>query len=231
MLMIHLSFWPVDYLLMLGGTSALGPNNLTVLTFVDCSLTFDLREFLMPSALNGFRLAEQSGVSTRRLVPTIGAALIFCLLVSLPVFLITFYKPGAAQVGNVVELRFHPTRFFGVLGNRLQSPEHPTGLQYFSMVVGGGIVAALAWLRLNYVWWPIHPLGFVMATSWASLNLWFSLFLGWLFKLITIRYTGLRGYVQFRPLFLGVILGDVLGALLWIIVGFFTRVGIMVTVN
>jgi hypothetical protein len=30
---------------------------------------------------------------------------------------------------------------------------------------------------------------------------------------------------------MGVILGDVLGGLLWIIVGFFTRVGIMVTVN
>ena len=231
MLMIHLSFWPVDYLLMLGGTSALGPNNLTVLTFVDCSLTFDLREFLMPSALNAFRLGEQSGISTRRLAATIAVALVLCLVVSVPAFLITFYKPGATQVGNVVELWSHPMRFFGRLADRLQNPVHPTGIQYFPMAVGGAIVALLAWLRLNFVWWPIHPLGFVMATSWASLNLWFSLFLGWVFKLVTIRYTGLRGYVQFRPLFMGIVMGDVLGAVFWIIVGFFTKVGIMVTVN
>jgi len=99
------------------------------------------------------------------------------------------------------------------------------------MAVGGAMVALLAWLRINFVWWPIHPLGFVMATSWASLNLWFSLFLGWLFKLLTIRYTGLRGYVQFRPLLMGVILGDVLGAVFWNTIGYFTHVGIMVTVN
>ena len=85
--------------------------------------------------------------------------------------------------------------------------------------------------HLHFVWWPIHPLGFAMASSWASVNLWFSLFLGWLFKLLIIRYTGLRGYVGFRPLFMGVILGDILGAVLWIVVGWFTGVGIMVTVN
>jgi len=99
------------------------------------------------------------------------------------------------------------------------------------MALGAAMVSALAWLRLNFVWWPLHPLGFVMATSWASLNLWFSLFLGWLFKLLTIHYGGLRGYRRLRPLFLGLILGDVLGAVCWIIVGFFTKIGFMVTVN
>jgi len=231
MLMIHLSFWPVDYLLMLGGSPALGPANLTVLTFVDCSLTFDLREFLMPSMLNGFRLGEQSGVSTRKLVPVLAGALVFSLLVSIPAFLLTCYRPGAAQMGNIVELWSHPMRFFGRLEDRLTSPVYPTGVQYLSMAMGAAIVGAMAWLRLNFVWWPIHPLGFVMATSWASLNLWFSLFLGWVFKLLTIRYTGLRGYVTFRPLFMGVILGDVLGAVLWMVVGWFTHVGFMVTVN
>ena len=231
MLMIHLAFNPIDYLILFGGTNAVGPTNLTVLTFVDCSLTFDLREFLMPSLLNGFRLSELSGVPNRKLTPTLVAALVFCLLITVPVFLLTFYKPGAAQVGNVVELASHPRRFFSLLGNRLQIPEQPSATQYLGMASGGAMVAALSWLRINYVWWPIHPLGFVMATSWASINLWFSLFLGWLFKLLTIRYTGLRGFVRFRPLFMGLILGDVLGGLLWIIVGFFTGVGIMVTVN
>ena len=231
MLMIHLSFAPTDYLLMFGGTNALGPGNLTVLTFVDCSLTFDLREFLMPYVLNGFRMAEQSGVSTRKLTPLIGAALIVVVLVATPAFLLTFYKPGALQAGNVNEIMYHPRRFFEGLGGRLQNPERLTGVQYFSMVLGAAMVALLSWLRLNFVWWPVHPLGFVMATSWASLNLWFSLFLGWLFKLLTIRYTGLRGYVRFRPLFMGMIMGDIMGGVLWIIVGFFTRVGIMVTVN
>ncbi len=231
MLMVHLIFNPIDYLLLFGGTTAVGPSNLTVLTFVDCALTWDLREFLMPSVLNSFRLAEIEGVSTRKLVPTLALALLVCLAVSIPAYLLTFYKLGAFQASNVVELETHPTGFFRLLATRLQAPERPTSIEYLSMLSGAAIVAALAWLRLNFVWWPIHPLGFVMATSWASLCLWFSLFLGWLFKLLTIRYTGLRGYVQFRPLFMGVILGDVVAALLWIIVGWFTGIGFMVTVN
>jgi hypothetical protein len=128
-------------------------------------------------------------------------------------------------------LASHPRRFFSLLQTRLQGPELPSTGQYVSLAVGAAIVAALSWLRLHFVWWPIHPLGFVMGTSWASLNLWFSLFVGWFLKLVTIRYTGLRGYVQFRPLFMGVVLGDVLGAVLWIIVGWFTGSGFMVTVN
>lgn len=231
MLMVHLVFSPLDYLMLFGGTLAMGPGNLTALTFVDCSFSWDLREFLMPSVLNGFRLAEQSGVPNRKLAPAIAVALIVCLLVAIPACLITFYKLGASQIGNVVELESHPRRFFGRLGNWLQTPESPSNYQYVSMAVGAAIVAALSWLRLNFVWWPVHPLGFVMATSWASLNLWFSLFIGWFLKLLTIRYTGLSGYVRFRPLFMGVILGDVLGAVLWIIVGWFTGHGFMVTVN
>jgi len=230
-LMIHVAFAPTDYLLMFGGSTALGPGNLTALTFVDCALTFDLREFLMPSVLNAFRLSESQGVSPRRMVPIIAVALIVCVLIAAPVYLLTFYRPGAAQVANVVELDYHPRRFIGTLASRLEAPVQPGALGYISAASGVAIVSALAWLRLNYVWWPVHPLGFVMATSWASLNLWFALFLGWLLKLLTIHYGGLRGYVQFRPLAMGIIMGDILGGVLWIIAGFFTGIGIMVTVN
>jgi hypothetical protein len=230
MLMIQLSFAPTDYLLLFGGTTGLGPSNLTVLTYVDTALTFDLREFLMPSLLNGFRMSELSGISTRKLTPVMAGALLFVLIVAVPAFLLTCYLPGVLQVPNSGEISF--TRdFFNLLGARLLTPEQPAAVQYIANVAGAVIVGLLAWLRVNFVWWPIHPLGFVMATSWSSLNLWFSLFLGWLFKLLTIRYGGLRGYVRFRPLFLGIIMGDVLGAVLWQIVGWFTKVGMMVTVN
>jgi len=225
-LMVFLNFTPTDYLLLLGGTAALGARNLTVLTFVECPLAFDLRESLMPSALNGFRLAEQCGVRTRGLTPVIGAALIFCLLLTVPILLITLYRHTASPAERVWWLAGQPTNYFDRLAARLQSPEQPTGSDYASMLVGGAIVAALAWARSSFVWWPIHPLGFVMATSWASLHLWFSLFLGWLSKVLTTRSSGLRGFVKFRPFFMGLVMGDVLGAAFWITVGLFTKIGI-----
>ena len=231
MLMVHYSFRPTAYLLLVGGPAAVGARNLTPLSFVDCALTFDLREFLLPSALNAFKLSDQVNVSPRGIAKTIGAALAVSFVVSVAAFLWTVYHRGASQITGWDVLAFHPRRFFNMLGGQLDNPAPPPNTAYFAMAAGAALVTLLAWLRINFVWWPIHPLGFAMASSWASVNLWFSLFLGWLFKLLVIRYTGLRGYVQFRPLFMGVILGDILGAVLWIIVGWFTGVGIMVTVN
>jgi len=228
-LMVHLSFTPADYLLAFGGSAGMGSTSLTILTFVDCALTWDLREFFMPSALNAFRLAEQSGIRTRKLSRLIGVALVLCALIAVLAFLQTCYRSGAASAA--VSLGSHPRRFFTTLAFQLENPSKPASFEYLAMAAGGALVAVLAYLRAYFVWWPIHPLGFVMATSWASLNLWFSLFLGWLFKLLTIRYLGLRGYVQLRPLFMGIIMGDILAAVFWIIVGLFTGVGIMVTVN
>jgi len=231
LLMVQFSFRPVDYLLLFGGTTALGPANLTLAAFVDTILTFDVREALMPSVLNGFRMAEQSGVSTRKLSRAIGAALVFALLVTIPVFLMTFYKLGAVVVDRNGTLTGLPREFFTELAARLENPSRPSGLHYISVLAGAAAVAVTSWLRLTFVWWPVHPLGLVMGTSYATRYLWFSLFLGWLPKVLTVRYSGLRGYVRFRPLFMGIIMGDVLGAVLWDIVGFVTKVGIMVTLD
>jgi hypothetical protein len=231
LLMVQFSFRPVDYLLMLGGTTALGPANLTVCAFVDTVLTFDLRECLMPSVLNGFRMAEQSGVSTRKLSRVIGGVLVFALAVTIPVFLMTFYKLGALVVDRNGTLTGLPREFFTELASRLETPSHPAGMEYLWLMVGAAAVAVTSWLRLAFLWWPIHPLGLVMGTSYATRHLWFSLFLGWLFRVVTVRYSGLRGYIRFRPVFMGIIMGDVLGALLWDIVGLVTRVGIMVTLD
>jgi hypothetical protein len=231
LLMVQFSFRPVDYMLLFGGTAALGPTNLTVAAFVDTVLTFDLREAIMPSVLNGFRMAEQSGIPTRKLSRAIGGVLIFALFVTIPVFLMTFYKLGALTVDRNGTLTGLPQEFFNELASRLENPSHPSASQYLWMVAGAGAVGVTSWLRLNFVWWPIHPLGLVMGTSYATRYLWFSLFLGWVFRTVTVRYSGLRGYVRFRPLFMGIIMGDVLGAVLWDIVGYITKVGVMVTLD
>jgi hypothetical protein len=225
-LMVFLGFSPTDYLLLLGGTTAMGPKNLTALTFVEPPIAFDLRESVMPSALNGFRLAEQCGLRTRGLTAAMGVALIFCFVLTLVVLLATLYRDTSSPAQRIWWLANHPTNYCNRLATRLETPQQPSGAEYPSMVAGGAIIAVLTWLRMRFVWWPVHPLGFVMATSWASLHLWFSLFLGWLFKLLMMRYSGLRGFVRLRPLFMGLIMGDVLGAAFWITVGLFTGIGI-----
>ncbi len=223
---VQLSYAPTSYLLMLGGTAALGPANLTALTIVETSLVGrDLRESLMPYVLNNFRLGELAGVSSRRLIPLMSVAVILALAVGTPAFLTAIYARGGAQVAEPSELWYGPRLGFDTLAARLQNPATSSPLEFVATVVGAASVAVLIWLRLRFTWWPIHPLGFVMATSWPIMCMWFSLFAAWILKYFTIRYSGLRGYRRARPFFLGLVMGDVLSATLWIIVGFFTSTG------
>jgi len=70
----------------------------------------------------------------------------------------------------------------------------------------------MSWLHLNMSWWPMSPIGYIMASSWAMDNvLWGAAFVGWLIVVLVKRFGGLSLYRRIRPVFLGLILGDYLG--------------------
>jgi hypothetical protein len=64
----------------------------------------------------------------------------------------------------------------------------------------------------------VHYLGFPINDTWIIANAWFSIFLGWLIKLVTLRWGGLRTYRTLRPLFLGLVLGNIACAGMWLII-------------
>jgi len=61
------------------------------------------------------------------------------------------------------------------------------------------------------IWWPISPIGYLIASTYtANYILWINAFIAWMFASQVKRYGGLRLYRQFRPIFIGLILGDYL---------------------
>ena len=80
------------------------------------------------------------------------------------------------------------------------------------------------WMRQTFVWWPLHPLGYTMLSSWATFKLWFSIFLGWGMKFAIVKYGGLKAYRQARPVFLGLVIGEMTCAGLWAILGMITGI-------
>jgi hypothetical protein len=71
----------------------------------------------------------------------------------------------------------------------------------------------------------LHPIGFLGASAYAVYVLWFSIFVGWLLKVIAQRYGGMKGFQTMLPFFLGLIVGDVLNAVAWIVLGHITGTG------
>ena len=78
--------------------------------------------------------------------------------------------------------------------------------------------------RRYWVWWPLHPIGFPISSTfhWMAFNA----FLAWLIKGPILHYGGVHLYRQVRPFFLGMILGHfAIFGVFWIIDSFTGMVG------
>lgn len=88
-----------------------------------------------------------------------------------------------------------------------------------NITFGFAFTSLLSVLRLRYPWWPLHPIGYLMIPTYPGAHLWFSIFWGWLAKLLILRFGGSRLYVNAKPFFLGLIVGESLAAGFWLTMG------------
>jgi hypothetical protein len=81
-----------------------------------------------------------------------------------------------------------------------------------------GLVSILSILRMRLAWWPLHPVGFLIAYGWPIKNIWFSLFVGWLIKVLIVRLGGMDLFRWARNFFIGLIIGEAGAAAFWLVV-------------
>lgn len=89
---------------------------------------------------------------------------------------------------------------------------------------GFAFTGLLTLARTHLTNFPLHPLGFVMATLYGDHSpYWWPFFVAWTAQRLALRYGGLPLYRKFVPMFLGLTLGHVLiGGVLWrIIINYF----------
>jgi hypothetical protein len=106
----------------------------------------------------------------------------------------------------------------------LSQPANPAAWGW--LAIGGATIYAIIMARSHLVWFPFHPLGYLMAFTLPIRFFWFSIFLGWLCKTLLMKFGGHDTVRKTTPLFLGLALGDVAMMLVWIVVdGLMGRTG------
>src|SRR5690606_35438379 len=85
-------------------------------------------------------------------------------------------------------------------------------------VFGAGLTGPLSALRLRFASWPLQPVGFLLLYTMPIQRIWFSIFLGWLAKMLLVRFGGSTIYRAARPYFIGMIIGEAAAAATWLIV-------------
>jgi len=103
-----------------------------------------------------------------------------------------------------------------------QIRDHTVGVDFVYVayfVVGAAVVIGLNAMSRAYVWWPFHPLGYIMGGEWMLRHLWFPVFLAWLIRATVLKFGGMRAHRTATRFFLGVTIGDAVMLGMWAVVG------------
>lgn len=204
--------------------AVIGPSKLGTQNLVALSLMFwfnrAYRSHPMPFQLEGYKMAERARMSYRRLFFAILIAVIVGTLASFWSQLHICYKVGAASkvAPPTVPLIFGGEPYWRLEG-WLRNEPIPRVNVMWAIAIGFTFTILLNSLRMRFFWFPFHPVGFAVSSSWSMHQLWMCMFVAWVIKLLLLRYGGLKLYRNAMPLFLGVILGECVMGSLWTIIG------------
>ncbi|HID11494.1 MAG TPA: hypothetical protein EYP17_09380 [Candidatus Latescibacteria bacterium] len=212
---------PQYFLTYAVGSNALGPVGLAGLA-TTFAWSADIKTFVMSSVANGLKVADTARMRKRPLFWGVLVAILISIAGSVWITLKLGYKYGG--------INLHPWYFGGCprvpyedfMGHILLNPASVDPRRWAFAGIGAGIMGFLMFMNHRFFWWPIHPLGFPIGNTLPLIKTWFSIFLAWLFKTTILKYGGAGLYRKFRPFFLGLVVGHIAVAGMWLIIDYFT---------
>jgi hypothetical protein len=208
---------PDSILVTLLGTRRLGGRNLTMLSylyFTDRTVS----NHPIPHMLEAFKMSKLLNIDSKKLALTMMTALVVGVISGFWALLHSAYRSG-------VESGF--TAYTGIGWEAIYRlawwVQEPRGTNYPELgFIGIGLFFSLImmFLRIRFLWWPLHPVGYAISTSgWIINYIWFSFMVSWFIKWIILKYGGIKMYRSAIPFFLGLILGEYTVGCLWNLLG------------
>ncbi len=204
---VETGVFPRQVVLSTIGASPVGPASLTMFSYLLSIYMYDPRIVLMAQAMNGFKLLHAGRVGERRFPVAALLAIITMLTLGFLSMIWIAYRHGASTLPDWPIAG--PSRgVFGELDASLRAPEAPSNWLRAAFLVGASIMTAMVALYSRFLWWPMNPVGFIIASGWSTdAFVWSNALMGWALSTLIRRYGGLRLYRTLRPGFVGAILG------------------------
>jgi len=192
----------------------------------------------MPLAANALRFSDAEGVAPRPLGRWMVLAVLAALMVGVFATIYVQYNSGGTSYGwlsmparmpfddlSAQLWRFSADRA-GWRGFDIgQWAPNPRFL--YSAAAGLGLVLLCGALRLRFQWWPIHPVLFMLWGTHGARVLAAGFLVGWFIKMAITRLGGHRTYQRAKPLFVGLMAGEFVAGIFWMVVGltYYVRTG------
>jgi len=208
---------PQPFLVYTLGSEMIGWKGLASVS-MSYSWAAEMRTTVMASAANGLKLAHGSNANHRRLFWGMVLAIVAGMVGATWMTLHLNYSHGGINLRQFGV----PSLAYRFLQDKLLNPvgwDHIQPRLVFT-AVGAAFMGFLVYMQHHFLWWPLHYIGLPVSDSWVMGWAWFSVFLGWMLKAVIFKFGGTKGYLVYKPLFVGLIAGQLMGAALWMVVDF-----------
>ena len=163
------------------------------------------------------KLGAEIKLKTRTLFGAVVIALLVSLLISAIYTLHLGYTHGAYNF-NVYTFNAGNRTIFTTVVQKMLKPFDLSLPRVGFFGIGAALAGICSLLRYRYLWWPLSPIGLTVFPTGVLTHQVFSIFLVWLTKIILLKTGGIALYRRVMPLFMGMLLGYVLGIALIFVV-------------
>lgn len=218
LLMTETSFRPIDLMKLVFPAQGLGAVNLSMMAMLEVVFIRDLRGVMLSPLLDNQKMAGELKVRQRSLLLPLVLAIVIAFIVASYFFLKFNYELSGLSLYGYSNQN-NARNVFKLATSTMDGSLPPAdSTAYGGFALGLVATTIMTTLRARFAWFPLSPLAYAIAPTYAMSVLWFSCFLAWLGKSLTMRFGGLELFRKIAPWMLGMILGEFTSAVVWAII-------------
>lgn len=203
-----------DVMQRVAGTAAWTGKDLTVMSLF-FFLTRTHRQFPMQNYVDALRIGKSSDMKLRPIAALLLVATVVAVVAAFWSYLHVMYQVGyeSAHFTGPATWAFGRAPW-AKLESWLAQPRAPELGSSMAYCFGFVMMFVLTALRVRFLGWPLHPVGYLVSGSFGLFRLWLPIFLTWVVKMLLLRYGGLKAYRKGLPFFIGLIVGEFMAGFL-----------------
>lgn len=205
---------PHYLLVWLFGNTSFTPSSLTGMSLLGWFFA-DVRFAVLPSFMESLKTGHDGGIRLRHLVIIMLLATLVAVSFGQVAVLTQYYDLGAASAKTYGAGRWGSMSVGQLATQWLTQVQNPDWSRLPMVGLGAVVVTVLQTMRQRVLWWPFHPVGYVMAHTGAGYSFFCHYFIAWAAKTFILRAGGMRLYRQSLPFVIGLILGDIATQTFW----------------
>jgi hypothetical protein len=233
-------YFGMSFVSALGGFAVFGSTGMLVATIASGFMCVSCFLFIAPVQVEMMELGRACNVRPRDITWGLVLGLLGGLFVGGFVLLVWVYGFGADNLryswpygqgwyfNNFRGLEMAADKAVATGSSLISKANQPLNVIYNVDAKGIGIGAVvtliLAGLRSTFMWFPLHPIGYVLATTFFARTMWFSAFLAWLTRSLVLRIGGAHSIRKgLVPVSVGLFLGCIVSIFLFDVVSMFLQ--------